>query len=348
MEQRACGASGLTLPVLGVGAWSFGGGAYWGAGNAAEEAALVARALDLGCVYFDTAAMYNDGASERALGKALGSRRAEALIGTKVLPTHARPADLRAQCEASLRRLGADVIDLYMIHWPLCAPALRAFGADDALLRRPPGIGEALAEMEALRREGKIRHIGVSNFGPRQLEEALAAGVPIAVNQVAYNLLARAVEFEILPFCRRRGIGVMAYMPLMQGLLTGAYAGFDALPPQRTRTRHFAGTRPGARHGGPGHEGEVRRTLDGLRALADRERCPMGRLALAWLAARPGVTCVLAGARTRAQLEANAAGIEPFLPPALWRELDAATRPLKEAMGPNADLWQAGADRRIV
>ena len=190
-EQRPCGTSGLQLPVLGIGCWAFGGGTYWGPQSQADVETVVRRAIDLGLNYFDTAEGYNGGSSEESLGLSLRGRRDEAVIGSKVSPHHAYPNVLRRHCEQSLRRLGTDYLDLYMIHWPLNGRSLRHFTTDETLIDHPPALSQALDAMDALRREGKIRYVGVSNFGPSQLAEAVKMGVPIAVNEVPYNLLMR-------------------------------------------------------------------------------------------------------------------------------------------------------------
>ncbi len=333
MEKRTLTPSGIQISLLGLGCWSFGGqeGDYWGPHDDREAAEIVARALACGINYFDTAEGYNEGRSEEALGRALKGRRAAAIIGTKVSPQHTEPATLRQHCEASLRRLGTDVIDIYMVHWPITEyPVADAFGT-----------------LTDLRREGKIRAIGISNFGPLQMQEALATGAAIEINQLGYSLLHRAIEFEILPACRRHGIGVAVYMPLMQGLLTGRWRNADEIPLTRRRTRHFSSSRPGTRHGEPGAEAETFTALNGIAALVDRLGMPMADLALAWVAAQPGVTTVIAGTRTVAQLEESRRGIGQSLTPETLAELDRLTQPVKEKLGANADLWQSGPDSRI-
>lgn len=326
MEKRACGNTGLALSVLGVGVWAFGGGAgdYWGSQDDRDAAAVVERALALGANYFDTAEMYNLGRSESALGRALAGRRAQALIGSKLSPSHATsPEAVRQHCEATLARLGTEYVDLYMVHWPL-----------------PEDVVEpTFATLMQLQAEGKIRHIGVSNFGVQQMTAALATGVTLAVNQLPYSLLARAIEHEILPFCAAHGIGVIGYMPLMQGLLTGKYRSADEMPPGLTRTRHFRPDRPDSRHGEPGAEAETFALVEGLRQIAAREGAPMAQLALAWAAANPAMTCVLAGARNTGQLEENAAGATRRLSPALKAELDALSAAVMAKLGANVDLW---------
>ncbi len=327
MERRACGNTGLTLPVLGVGVWSFGGGEgdYWGSQDERDATAVADRALALGADYFDTAEMYNYGRSEAALGRVLAGRREQALIGSKLLPASATsPEAVREHCEATLARLQTDTVDIYMVHWPLPAEA----------------VEPTFAILMQLQAENKIRHIGVSNFGVRQMTEVLATGVTLAVNQLPYSLLARGIEREILPFCAAHGIGVIGYMPLIQGLLTGKYRSADEMPPGLTRSRHFRPDRPESRHGEPGAEAETFAAVDGLREIASREGVPMAQLALAWAATNPAVTCVLAGARNVQQLEENAAGVNRQLTAEVIAEMSALSEPVLAKLGTNVDLWQ--------
>jgi myo-inositol catabolism protein IolS len=333
LEYRTLTPSGIQLSIFGLGCWSFGGqeGDYWGPHDDRDAAEVIALAFDRGITYFDTAEGYNSGRSEAALGRALAGRRTEAIIGTKISPDNTEPATLRQHCEASLRRLGTDYIDIYMVHWPITDFP----------------VADAFATLADLRAEGKIRAIGVSNFGPRCLGEALATGIPIEVNQLGYSLLNRAIEFEILPVCQQAHIGVAAYMPLMQGLLTGRWRNADDIPVTRRRTRHFSGARPGTRHGEPGAEAEVFAAIEGIAQLADAQGMPMSDLALAWVAAQPGVTTVIVGTRTPAQLRESSRGLGRALPPQVLAELDRLTQPVKAKLGANADLWQSGPAARI-
>jgi aryl-alcohol dehydrogenase-like predicted oxidoreductase len=332
MERRTCGNTGISLSVLGIGCWSFGGGDYWGAQDQSEVNAVVHHALDRGINYFDTAEAYNDGRSEESLGLALKTRRSEAIIGTKVPPNHTEPSVLRQHCEASLQRLQTDTIDIYMIHWPITDHSVEA----------------AFATLQALQAEGKIRSIGVSNFGARQLSEALATGVRIDANQYGYNLLSRAIEIDLLPACSRLGIGILAYMPLLQGLLTGKYASADEMPAARTRTRHFRGDRPGSRHGEAGAEAETFAAIAGIRDIARQLHVPMAHLALAWILSRPEITCVLAGIRSLAQLDENAAGVALQLAPAVIGQLNRLTEPLLHRLGSSPDYYQGRDHGRTV
>jgi len=347
METRTCGRSGLTLPVLGLGTWAFGGGSYWGAQDQGDVDDVVAQALEAGMNYFDTAEMYNAGASEQSLGRALKGRRGQAIVGSKVSPSNTAPAVLRRHCEASLQRLGTDYLDLYMVHWPINANALRHYTEDPDLLARPPSTPEAFLTLAALQKEGKIRHIGVSNFGERQLREVLELGVTIAVNELPYNLLMRAIETSLAPFCRDHGIGIIGYMALMQGVLAGSFASFDELSEMRTRTRHFSATRPNSRHGEAGIEPEVWRAVVTLRAVAREEGLRLADLAIAWTLANADITCVLAGCRNRAQLAGNAQAANLRLSPVTLRRLTAATDEVRRLLGDSADYFQGRDDSRV-
>ena len=356
METRRCGRTDLVLPILGIGCFSFGGGTYWGEQRQQDVDEVVACALDHGAYFFDTAETYNGGASEVALGQALRGRRDRALIGSKIQPNHAYAPEVRRHCEASLQRLQTDRIDVYMIHWPLNANALRHYTSDEEKLSNPPRIEETLHALGELQREGKIRYLGVSNFGGTQLAEAMAVGVPLALNELSYNLLMRGIESDVLPACSHHGIGVLGYGPLAQGLLTDKFAHFDELPPIRTRTRHFRGSRTGSRHGEPGFENETREALDQLRRAAaeysnrSAQVTPtltsLGEMALAWVVGNPAITCTLVGARNRAQLETNLRAAESPLDPVLRAEFSRLTESLRQLLGPGIDYHQGRENSR--
>ena len=345
LPVRRCGSSDLVLPVLGVGCWAFGGGDYWGPQSQSEVDAVVRRALELGCNFFDTAEAYNAGASETALGVALrGFPRDQAIVCTKISPGHTAPKTLVAHCEASLRRLQTDYIDLYMVHWPITAHSIRHFTPSATEV---PSVEGAFTTLQALGRAGKIRHIGVSNFGPIQLAEALATGAPIAVNELPYSLLTRAIEGEILPLCRARGVGVLGYMALLQGVLSDRYTSLDDLPEYRRRTRHFDSRKtPLSRHGLPGCEAETTAALAAIRAIARRNGLTTSDLALKWAVAGEGITSSLCGSRNVAALEANLAAAAAPLDAATIGELNRATAPLLAALGPSFDYYENPAHDR--
>jgi len=331
LETRELGRSGIAVSALALGCWALGGGEGWGDQDESLTIATIHAALDHGINFFDTAEAYGGGNSEEVVGKALADRRDRAIIATKISPNHTEPSVVRQYCEASLRRLRTDFIDVYMVHWPI----------------RTHSVAASFAVLQDLKREGKIRSIGLSNFGPQQLAEAVGTGVQLDVNQLCYNLLSRAIEFEILPACRRLQIGVTTYMPLLQGLLADKYHTPDEVPPFRARTRHFQGDRPGSRHGEPGAEVETFVALAAIREIAQELGQPMDSVALAWVMAKPGVTSVLAGARTPEQVTRNVRSAPLSLPDAAIARLDQATDALKRKLGPNADYFQGHGDSRI-
>ncbi len=348
MEFRRCGKSDLTLSVLGLGCWSFGGGAYWGDCDQAEADAVVRRAVELGITYFDAAEAYNAGRSEESLGKALtGIPRDRVIVGTKVSPSNCYARTLPAHCEASLRRLGLEYLDLYMIHWPIHPHSIRHFTSDEAIIRNAPTVGEAFTALAELRRQGKIRHVGVSNFAGTRLEEALRIFPDIVVNQLPYSLLTRAVELDILPRCRRLGIGVIGYMTLLQGMLTDLYPTLDDIPPYQARTRHFSARRSELiRHGEDGAEGETAQALAGIRRIAREAGMTTADLAVKWALAGHGISCCLIGARKVAKLDANVQATTGPLSPDTIRALNAVTQPLLEKLGDGFDYYESVANDR--
>jgi diketogulonate reductase-like aldo/keto reductase len=189
--------SGEAVPVLGQGTWGMGETP----GERKGEIEALQAGLDLGMRLIDTAEMYGDGAAEEVVGKALAGRRDSAFLVTKVYPHNASRAGAIAACERSLRRLGTDRIDLYLLHW-----------------RGQVALAETVAAFEELMRAGKIRHWGVSNFDVADMEalQAVPGGAAASTNQVLYNLARRGIEYDLLPWCAQRAIPVMAYSPLEQ------------------------------------------------------------------------------------------------------------------------------------
>ncbi len=347
MELRKCGRFDLQLSALGIGAWSFGGGGgdYWGPQSQADVDAVVRSALDQGCNFFDTAEAYNDGASEASLGRALkGIPRDKVVIGTKISPSNTEPKTLSEHCEASLRRLQTDYIDLYLVHWPITARGIRHFTRENI---PTPSVPRAFETLMRLQRAGKIRYIGVSNFGREKLDEALATGAEIAINELPYNLLCRAIELEILPYCRSKGIGVLGYMALMQGVLGDSFPTIESVPVLRRRTRHFDSRRtPQCRHGLEGAEPETQAALDAIRALARKHGMATSDLALKWALAGQGITSSLCGIRNLEQLRVNMRAASQALAPALIEELNRTTQPLLDKLGPSFDYWENPANDR--
>ena len=324
MNYRKLGQTNLTVSVICQGTWSIATkDASWDGQDRGDSLAAIRAGLDAGVNFFDTAPAYGNGESEEILGEALGSRRGETIVGTKVPPTDLAPDKLRQSCERSLRALRTDYIDLYQIHWP----------------SKTLPLEPTWRTLEALQREGKIRHIGVSNFGASFIAPLRALG-RAENNQLPYSLLWRAVEFEIQPLCAASEMSILCYSPLAQGLLTGKFASADAVPEKRARTRLFSKARPLTRHGEAGHEQETFAALAEIRRVADEIGQPMGRVALAWLLAQKGVTAAVAGARNAAQAIENVAAAELQLDAGMIARLSAITEPLKQRLGNNADPWE--------
>ena len=214
-------------------------------------------------------------------------------------------------------------IDLYQVHWP----------------NPNVPISETLGAFEQLKSEGKIRAVGVSNFGRGYLEELLDAGRAES-NQVCYSLLWRAIEHEIQPLCVENEMSILCYSSLCQGLLTGKFGSADEVPESRARTRLFSKDRLHSRHNQPGCEEETFEAIAGIRAICESIGQPMGRVALAWLLAQPGVTSVIAGARNADQAGQNALAVEVKLDVEVIDRLNQATAKVKHYVGANADMWQ--------
>jgi diketogulonate reductase-like aldo/keto reductase len=191
---------GAVMPNLGLGTWRMGENAA----ARAEEVAALSLGLDLGMTLIDTAEMYGNGGAEEIVARAVGKRRDDVFLVSKVLPQNATHAGTIAACERSLKRLRTDRIDLYLLHWPGRHP-----------------LAETLAAFVELRRRGKILHYGLSNFGLEEMiaSEELDGGRDVGVDQVLYNVQRRGIEWKLLPWCADRGIAVMAYSPFDQGRL---------------------------------------------------------------------------------------------------------------------------------
>jgi diketogulonate reductase-like aldo/keto reductase len=194
--------SGETIPALGMGTWHLGQGRH----PEAVEIEALQTGLDLGMTLIDTAEMYGDGASERLIGRAIDGRRDDVFLVSKVLPHHATRHGTIAACESSLRRLGTDRLDLYLLHWRGQVP-----------------LEETVSAFPQLVRDGRIRHWGVSNFDIADMMELIEfdAGGAVQTDQVLYNLRHRGIEWNLLPFCQQHGLPIMAYSPIAQGRLLG-------------------------------------------------------------------------------------------------------------------------------
>lgn len=348
MEYRNCGKTDLKLSAIGCGCWAFGGGKYWGEQNQADVNAVVRAAVDNGINYFDTAEAYNEGRSEESLGIALkGVPREKAVVGTKVSPDNCYPGTLAEHCERSMKRLGVDYIDLYMIHWPIHPHSIRHFTSDEKVIKNPPKLEDAVAELQKLRAEGKVRYVGVSNFAPNRLKDLVALEDGIAVNQLPYSLLTRAIELETIPFCVEHGIGVIGYMTLLQGLLADIYPTLADVPVWQRRTRHFDSAKtPECRHGERGFETETEEAIDAVRAVCKGLGMKMPDVATRWAIANKAVSCALVGARNVEELKENAKAADDPLPDDAVQKLDQSTSKLLEKLGSGFDYYESKANDR--
>jgi aryl-alcohol dehydrogenase-like predicted oxidoreductase len=330
-----------------MGCWAYGGGAYWGEQSQRDVQVVVQAALDRGINFFDTAEMYNNGESETALGKALGSRRKEAVICSKISPSNA--AKVREHLTASLRRLGTDYLDVYMLHWPINPLSLRHFTQDSETLAHPPTIEAAYRQLEELKKEGLIRCIGMSNFGVRQMAEVIAAGVSVDVNEMPYNIVSRAIEGEVVPFCIKNDIALVASMGLQQGLLTGIYHSPEDVPPNQAHSRHFNQSRgkEASRHGEEGAEEEVFGVVAFLKELSAKTGYSPAALAIAWILNKPFIAAALVGSRNLAELTANIAAGDIRLDQAVMDSIDERSLPVLNRLGDSPDYYEHRTKSRI-
>ena len=310
---------------MALGCWPFAGGSVWGPQDDKDSEAAVLAALDSGVNFFDTAEGYDDDSnSEEVLGRALIGRRDEAVVATKVSPSNLNPQCVISHCDASLSRLQTDYIDLYQIHWP-----------DHDI-----PIADTMSALLDLQTAGKVRAIGVCNFGTFDMAEILEHGV-VVTDQLPYNLLWRAIEFEIQPLCVERDVGLICYSPLAQGMLTGRYGGADDVPLGLSRSRHFSGDREMAIHGESGQEAETFAAIGRVNQIASEAGAHPATISLAWAQSRSGVTSLLVGARNAAEVALNVPAFEYELADDVATELSAATEDLKAALGSNPDMWHS-------
>ena len=304
MKTKQLGNSDLFITPIGFGAWAIGGGGWefaWGAQDDSDSVAAIHEALDTGINWIDTAAVYGTGHSEEVVARALEGMNNRPYVFTKCSMVwnerreigHSLNAEsIRRECEASLRRLRVESIDLYQIHWP---------DPDE-------DIEEGWATLAALKQEGKVRHIGVSNFNVAQMKRAQAVA-PITSLQPRYSLLHREIEGEILPFCAREDVGVLAYSPMASGLLTGAMTRerIAGLPADDWRKRHPDFQEPQL------HRNLMLVRL--LRAVGRLHGRTPAEVAVAWVLRNPAVTGAIVGARRPVQVRGVAGAAEYRLSP---------------------------------
>jgi aryl-alcohol dehydrogenase-like predicted oxidoreductase len=303
MQTHRLGSSDLEITPLGFGSWATGGGDWeftWGPQDDQQSIDAIHRALDLGVNWIDTAPVYGLGHSEEVVGKAIRSRSRRPYVFTKCslvwgadrkVGSSLRRDSVRKECEASLRRLGVDRIDLYQIHWP----------------DPEPEVEEGFEAMLRLREEGKIRYLGVSNFSVAQLERVRKLGTVTSL-QPPYSAARPEVERQLLPYCHKNGIGVIVYSPMQAGLLTGGM----------TRERLASMAKDDwRRRSGEFQEPRLSRNLKLQALLVDigkRHGCTAAVVALAWVLRSPQVTGAIVGARSPAQVDGWIGALDLRLP----------------------------------
>ena len=349
MSYRELGKSGIMVNPIGVGCWAYGGGAYWGEQSQADVNDVVDNAIELGLNFFDTAEMYNDGASETSLGLALKGKRDKAIVATKIGPAFCKREMMIKHLDDSLKRLKMDYVDCYMLHWPLNPISLKHFTDDPKLLANPPSEEEVFQTFQEFKKKGKIRSIGVSNFGRKQLEAVVKTGVQIDLNEITYNILSRAVEQEILPFCINHNISIVGSMALQQGLLAGIYKSADSVPGPQAHSTHFNFARGGSfsRHTQPGAEKELFDAIAQVEEIASQLNVHVAQLSIAWVLAKKGVTAALVGSRNQSELKNNAYAGTITLDEHTIKALDAAGQPILDILGYNADYYEDPENSRI-
>jgi aryl-alcohol dehydrogenase-like predicted oxidoreductase len=302
MKTKELGWTGLQLSTIGLGTWAMGGGGWafgWGPQDDAESIRAIHRALELGINWIDTAPAYGLGHCEEVVGRALKGISRRPFIATKCGRSWDAKRQLfpclkgdviRAEVEASLRRLQVDVIDLYQIHWP-----------------QPDGdIEEAWSAIADMVKAGKVRFAGVCNFNVAQLKRIQTIH-PVASSQPPYSMLVRDVEREALPYCEAQKIGVIAYSPMQKGLLTDGFT--------RDRVDRFAvddHRRRDPQFQEPLLSANLQ-LVERLRSLAAQKKMSVSQLAIAWVLRRTEVTAAIVGARKPSQIEETAGAAEAAL-----------------------------------
>jgi len=324
MRIKKLGRTDLNITAIGFGAWALGGSGWkfsWGPQDDKESIAAIVRAFEKGINWIDTAPVYGLGHSEEVVGKAIKNLGEKPIIATKCgrvwdengnIFSRLTPKSLRAEIEASLKRLKTDVIDLYQIHWP----------------EPDEYIEEAWDTLGQLKKEGKIRYAGVSNFNVEQLERIQAIH-PVASLQPPYSMFRRGVEAELLEYCAENNIGVIVYSPIQKGLLTGEFS--------RERVRNL-------------HEDDHRRRdpmfqeplltvnlelVEDLRQIAEKRGMTVAQLAIAWVLRRPEVTAAIVGARRPSQIEETVVAGDVVLADEDIAAIDVALKKRQKKMKPN-------------
>jgi aryl-alcohol dehydrogenase-like predicted oxidoreductase len=309
LEKRKLGNSDLELTRIGFGAWAIGGGDWafgWGPQDDADSIEAIHRAIDLGINWIDTAAVYGLGHSEEIVGKALKTASSKPYVFTKSTMVWNEQREItnsmkqiRREVEDSLKRLQVEAIDLYQIHWP----------------KPDEELEEGWATMADLKKEGKVRWIGVSNFSVAQMERAMKIA-PITSNQPPYSMINRTIEPEILPFSAKHNIGTINYAPMHSGLLTGAMTKerVAAFPSDDFRRNAKSYQQPALDRN--------LKLADLLKQIGSRHGVNAGVIATAWTLEHPAITAAIVGSRSAKQVEGTLAAASFKLTPAEMAEIN--------------------------
>lgn len=289
MEYRTLGKSDLKVSVVGLGTWALGNDFFGNVDDRTSVSAIHA-ALDAGINLIDTAPAYGAGHSEEVVGEAVKDRRDDAIVATKVgiirteddFLRNLKPDSVKQEIEDSLRRLRTEVIDLYQIHWPDPNTPLE----------------DTLDALEKIHQEGKFRHLGVSNFDPKLMDQ-VQERMPLVSLQPHFSLLKRGIEKKILPYCREHGLGVLGYGTLAGGILTGKFREIPDFEEGDNRSDFY-------NFFAEPTWSNVQRLLDELRTIAEERAAPVAQVAINWALAQDGITSMLVGAKRPEQAESNA------------------------------------------
>ena len=311
---------------LSLGTRSYADVSLWGSCDRDAAVATLREAIERGINLIDTAERYGDGRAEQVVGDAITGLRSKIILADKIYSSHLHHDDVIAACEASLRRLKTDYLDICQIHWP--NPDIdpdETFGAFDELKAR-----------------GKIRMVSVCNYGLSCAETLRGRGV--VLNQMPYSLVWRLAEDQLSPVLMDENIPVWAYSPLAQGLLTGKFRTLEDVPVNRRANRMYDSKWGAGRHTDHGFEKDIFSFLDELRSLSNESGLSMPVLAFGFLKSRKCVGSILTGCRSVAQLDANLKAYEASVPGDLLAKLDMLSGTLRAKMGKNADLWENGVN----
>ena len=329
MEHRPFGQTGLEVSAIGFGCWEIGGG--YGTIEVGEFDRAVGRALDLGINCLDTAEGYGLGASERAVGEALGSRRDEAIVVSKFGMNYRDKPNLRdssrqrvfATIDKTLKNLGTDYVDVYLAHWP----------------DRLTPFEETMSALDDIVREGKVRFVGLSNFKRAEIEACMQVR-RVDVVQYGWHMFDRRMQREVFPYCQEHGIGVMAYGSLAFGLLTGTFTEDMTFAADDWRSRaggSMAGMRLFDALFGADAFPRNLQVVEELKALAGKHGHSLPQLALRWALSHPAVSTSLVGCRNVAEVEDNAGAVGWSISDDDLAEIDSIFA--RHGVDPAPDYW---------